>query len=300
MNRQLPRSASGSGVRAGHHRGALQPRVIGRAESLPGRSWFGVLVERGEVACHGADGPETISAPAVAWRPWSSAAHARLSPGAVASYIVVGDGALSNAIGHKPESEDVRDVAERPLTAALSPSDEVMETLRACFSAILREASARRGASATLIEAYLHILMIELWRMRRDHDSDVGGNSPSQRIFNQFTALVEQRFRERWTVSRYADVLGLSRDRLGDVCRRVRGRSPKEIVDRRTEREARLLLEGSTNSVEQIAALLGFQSAAQFGRFYRRMAGEAPGAARRRLNAWDGPEAGPAPLHDWP
>jgi AraC family transcriptional activator of pobA len=259
-----------------------------------------VLVERGEVECHGADGPETVATPAIAWRPWSTAAHARLSPGAVASYIVVGASALSNAIGHKPESEDVRDVAERPLTAVLEPSGEVMETFRACFSAILREASALQGASGTLIEAYLRILMIELWRTRRDRGSTVQRSSPSQRIFNQFTALVEQRFRDRWTVTMYADVLGLSRDRLGDVCRRVRGRSPKEIVDRRTEREARLLLETSTNSIEQIAALLGFQSAAQFGRFYRRMAGEAPGAARRRMSAWDAPEAGAAPLHDWP
>lgn len=296
------RSASVPNVRAGRHRGALQPRVIGRAESLSGPSWLGLLIERGEITCRAAGAEERIAAPAVAWRPWGRGARAEIAPGAVVSYILVGNSALSNAIGHKPEAEDVRDLVDGPVTLLAGSAGTVMETLGTCFAAILREASTARGASGTLIEAYLRILVIELWRTQGGREASLERNSPSQRIFSQFTALVEQRFRERWTVSRYAETLGLSRDRLGDVCRRVRGRSPKDLVDRRTAREARLLLETSNNSIEQIAGLLGFQSAAQFGRFVHRMSGEPPGAVRRKAMQRGGTEPGAesASLHDWP
>jgi AraC family transcriptional activator of pobA len=112
--------------------------------------------------------------------------------------------------------------------------------------------------------------------------------------------LVERHFRDRWTVARYAAALGVSRDRLGDICRRIRGRSPSDLIAARVAGEARLLLANSTNSVEQIAALLGFHGAANFNRFFRRATGEPPGRyrARQARGAPDGPA--PRRPYEWP
>ncbi|MDU8944673.1 helix-turn-helix transcriptional regulator [Ovoidimarina sediminis] len=293
-------------IRAGTHEGRLQARVIGRAESLPGPSWLLLLLLEGEAEFTGPGPSEKAQAPALLWRPWIPGHGVRLSPGTVAAHIVAGANAIANAIGHKPESQDVRELLNHAVTTTLDPATPIHETARACFIAVHRETREGGIAAATMIEAYLRILVVEIWRSHRaEGDTNSAGtyrSAPSQRIFNQFTALVEQHFRDRWTVERYAEALGLSRDRLGDVCQRTRGRSPKTIIDRRTLREAQLLLETSTSSVEQIAGRLGFQTASQFNRFFRRLAGQPPGRARRSQGGHDGmtTEIESAPLHDWP
>ena len=296
-----PLRSQAARLRAGVHKGALRARVIGRAERLAGASWLAILVEKGDVTLHTPEGVSAIRAPAVIWRPWGQGGMAQLSPGAVAAHLLVGSTALFNAIGHKPESEDIRSLANGRVTMTLHGQEAALATFRTCFEAIHRESLDDKGAAGTLIEAYLHILLIELWRSERHRAMESVARSPSQRVFDRFRGLVEQHFRDRWTVERYAETLGLSRDRLGDICVRVRGRAPKTIIDRRTEVEARLLLQNSTNSIEQIAGMLGFQSAAQFNRFFRRMAGLPPGRLRRELSR-RAPEdtAEGAALYEWP
>ncbi|WP_160763188.1 helix-turn-helix domain-containing protein [Kangsaoukella pontilimi] len=290
-----------AGLRAGIHRGALRSHVIGRAERLSGTSWLSLLIEKGDAEIRLRDVVTAIRAPAIVWWPWEQGAMAQLSPGAVGAHLLIGSTALFNAIGHKPESEDIRAMVNRRVTMPLSDDPEVLATFRGCFDAIHRESLDDRGAAGTLIEAYLHIVLIELWRSQRRSAEEISANSPSQRVFDQFRAMVEQHYRERWTVERYAASLGLSRDRLGDICMRVRGRTPKTIIDRRSEVEARLLLTNSTNSIEQIAGMLGFQSAAQFNRFFRRMTGTPPGRLRRAVSlssADTQPES--VALYEWP
>lgn len=291
-------------IRSGRHEGRLQARVIGRAESLSGPSWMLLLLQEGEAAITGPDATEKLEAPAVLWRQWGLGQKVRLAPGTVAAHVVAGSNTIANAIGHKPESQDLRELMDHDVTVQLDRTSPAFNTARACFDAVHRETEAGGPAATTLIEAYLRILVVEIWRSQRTEDRVTpSGNAPSQRIFNQFTTLVELHFRNRWTVERYASAMGLSRDRLGDICQRIRGRGPKEIIDRRTLREARLLLETSTSSVEQIAGRLGFQSAAQFNRFFRRLAGLPPGRARRAAGR-DDIEAVTATestqLHDWP
>ena len=290
-------------IRTGLHEGRLQPTVIGRAESLPGPSWMLLFLQDGQAAFTGPGAGDTADGPALLWRPWKPGHSVWLAPGSQATHIVAGANAIANAIGHRPESQDIREMLEHGVTTTLDPASPVHATARTCFNAVHRESRSGGIAAATLIEAYLRILVVEIWRSRSAEDRPAPSrNAPSQRIFNQFTALVELHFRDRWTVERYAHALGLSRDRLGDVCRRIRGRSPKEILDRRTLREARLLLETSTNSAEQIAGRLGFQTGAQFNRFFHRLAGQPPGRARRAFgqDANGTAERESAPLHDWP
>ena len=112
---------------------------------------------------------------------------------------------------------------------------------------------------------------------------------------------MERHFRDRWTVGDYARTLGVTRDRLGDMCRRVRGLGPKDIIDRRVMLEARLLLETSGRSVNEIAGTLGFASSAQFNRFFSHHADQPPG--RYRAAYHEGAELGvsdPARPFDWP
>ncbi|WP_439122306.1 helix-turn-helix domain-containing protein [Marivita sp.] len=286
-------------VRAGALTGDLRSRIVGLAESLRGPSWCAILLEDGGAVLAGEDA--RIEAPVLAWRPWQETSRLRFDAGAVGTYVLLSASALGNTIGHLPEARDLRDVADHKLTVPLSAGSETRFALRTAFGGIRRELEEDAVAAHVVVEAYLRVILIELLRAAPSYSGGPQGASPSHRSFTRFSTLVERHFRDRWSVSLYAETLGLTRDRLGDMCRRVRGLGPKDIIDRRVMIEARLLLETSGRSVNEIATALGFGSAAQFSRYFVRHAGQPPGSYR--VAFLKGLEAGvsdPARPFDWP
>lgn len=290
-------------MRASRLDGDLRARIVGLAESLPGPSWIAILIEDGgRCVFQSQSGDPVVSGPALVWRPWHETYRVVFTPGSIGTYVIVGATALANAIGHMPESRDLRDVADRPVSLALPRSGEAYVAMSHCFSGIHREVHTKGPASRAVVDSYLRIVLVELMRTGATALAGTEQMSPSQRIFNRFSGLVELHYSDRWNVADYAAALGVSRDRLGDICRRVRGIGPKELVDRRVALEARLHLENSANSIQQIAGLLGFQSPAQFNRFFKRTVGSPPGWFRS-MQTLTGDNAHTVPFahhHDWP
>lgn len=290
---------SAATVRAGRLGGELRPRVFGMADSLRGPSWFALLLTSG--AAELAVDEVAVSGPALIWRPWKRDARATFQAGAEGHYALIGPTALASAVGHMPVSRDLLELSNRSVAAPLDQGSEALQTLSAAFASVHRELVSERATAHAVVDAYLRIILVEVYRAEQAHSATRERASPSHRLFADFGTLVEAHFRERWTVNDYARALGLSRDRLGDICRRVRGFGPKEVVDRRVELEARLQLEGSSNSIQQIAELLGFSSTAQFNRFFSRVVGSPPGAYRKAFleGAQDGLSARRR-SYEWP
>ena len=280
--------------------GGLWPVVLGRADSLPVRSRAALLLEEGAARLETADGGRDITGPALAWISWPEDARIVVAPGSVGSLMVVGVTTLLNAIGHTPEAAELRGFAERDMLLALADRPQLRRRLEAGIGAILDERAGAAAAARTIIESHLRIMLVRLWRAQ-----DVAGHagnprSPAEQLFNRFSGLLEEHYRDHWTVQDYARVLGVSRDRLGDICRRIDGRSPKDLCAARLAMEARMLLERSTHSVEQIAGLLGFATSSQFSRFFSRAAGLPPGRFRAELPRRRREAEDAGALHAWP
>jgi AraC family transcriptional activator of pobA len=288
-------------IRAEPIESALRSRIIGRADAVLGTSWRAVHLRRGEVEVLSPAGATLLVGPAVAWLPWSDGMRLRIAAGSVGVHVLAGQAAVTNAIGYKAESADLRIVAGRPILAPLSGEGRTADVVGQCFEGMLAEVRGQGTSAMTVIEALLRILLISLWRMQGARVESTAATSSSRQLATRFNTLLEAHFRERWTVQRFAQALGISADRLTDLCRRTRGLSPKEIIDARTAIEARLLLEGSTASIDQIAHELGFDSAAHFNRFFRRAAGIPPGRYRQAVRNAP-PVAQPAgrALYEWP
>lgn len=287
-------------LRGNRFAGGLRPTVVGRAEALAGRSLAVLLLEDG--AADLATEAQTIrlAGPVLTWLPWAEDGRMTIAPGAVGAYLVIGAATLRNAIGHLAESVELRALSDRRLSLSLAKRRDLLDQLRTSFAVILDEEAHAATAARTIIEAHLQILLVRVWRA---YDVALGTDhprSPAERIFNRFNGLVELHFRDRWPVLAYAAALNLSRDRLGDICRRVGGRSPKEIVSTRLAVEARLLLQQSTHSVEEIAGILGFASASHFSHFFVRMAGQPPGRYRQDQSARAPLGAQDAEIYSWP
>ena len=99
--------------------------------------------------------------------------------------------------------------------------------------------------------------------------------------------LIDQGFRQRWPVEHYARELGVSAGQLGRICRQAIGQSPLDAINLRVLHEAQRELVYASLSVKQIAAELGFDDEAYFGRFFKKHTGLKPtefrDKARRHL-----------------
>ena len=104
----------------------------------------------------------------------------------------------------------------------------------------------------------------------------IGGNSRSKELYHQFLTTVEQYFQHYADVAFYAEQLNVSPRYLGQVTRRVSGRSPKAIIDDRIIAEVTTMLTVPHCPLKEVAQRLGFSSQAHLSRFFKKRKGVSP------------------------
>lgn len=144
----------------------------------------------------------------------------------------------------------------------------------------------RRGPSADAVTMATLALLLALVDEAATTDQARAG-PPDRRLalVRRFTALVEVRFREQWSVSRYAAELGTTPQTLTRACRTVLGKPPGDIALDRLLREGMRALTFTAAGVAQIAQDLGFADPAYFSRMFKARAGLQPSRFRRE-RAW--------------
>lgn len=103
-------------------------------------------------------------------------------------------------------------------------------------------------------------------------------------LYNDFVHSVQQHHRHNSDVAYYADRLNVSSAYLGQVCRRIAGRSPKTIIDDCIVADIENQLLTTSQSIQQIALALGFSSQAHLSRFFRKLVGQTPSEYRTNKN----------------
>ena len=282
--------------------GALQNIAIGRAGLFDGPAWRAVFIEQGRAELDLITTRMNLTGPCLIWVPWVPDYRLRIFAGASGSHILLNLHAIESAVGRGEESEELRALADRTNQLALHDNDRMRGIAQECFDGILHEAHSDAASSFAVIEARLRILLICLWRDLGQPESMAAPSAQGQRIIRDFRNVVEQHFRERCKVKDCAAAIGVSRDRLNDVCQRQLDKSPSTIINERICIEARQLLESSPLTIEQVSGRLGFQSAAQFNRFFKVQTGMPPGRYRSNmLRRNRGPQVSAAQtLYDWP
>jgi hydroxymethylpyrimidine/phosphomethylpyrimidine kinase len=98
----------------------------------------------------------------------------------------------------------------------------------------------------------------------------------SGELYNQFLDAVERFYYRYADVAFYAEQLNVSSPYLGQVTRRIAGRSPKTIIDERITSEIVSLLTTTVYPLKEIAHRLGFSSQAHLSRFFKKQKGISP------------------------
>lgn len=163
----------------------------------------------------------------------------------------------------------------------LSLSEPEAATLQHCMEHLEAEFGAMAPARHEMLRAYLQILVLTISRLvSARQPAATGTPTPVQQQFDQ---LIEQHYRRTMRVAEYADMLALTPGHLNDLIKSASGQTASARIAERVVLEAKRLLAHSDQQVAQIAAELGFDDPAYFGRFFRRNTGKTPGQFRAAI-----------------
>ncbi len=281
---------------------ALHDRVFSLGIAASQQSWRGVLLTSGAGTLTSDFAEMDFGSPSLVWSPWNRDHSLRVGAGGVGMQFSITADILAKAIGYNAESSEMRLLSERQLVVPIGGDDEAMADASHAFEVIEREAKRQRAGSTTMIEACVRTVLVLLWRFSAESEDLKGSMARSALVLQHFRQLVEANFRDRWPVNQYARTIGISADRLHAICTQKLGRPPKRLVQERVIHEARMMLENSTLSVEQIAARLGYRDNAHFSRSFKQWTGHPPASYRRHLQdrGAEKTEIEIASYADWP
>lgn len=184
---------------------------------------------------------------------------------------------------------------QRPAVLELPQDSRHAQVLAPLFEAIGREQQHADGGMRAGM-ALLAALFVQVARVAASASGAVHSTrSRKAAQIERLRTLLDERFRERLPVKGYAQALGITLGQLTRLTRELLGMSAQELVNARVVHEAQRELVYSSLSVKQIAATLGFEDEAYFGRFFKKQTGQRPTdfrvQARRQLAAQslDGP-----------
>ena len=148
------------------------------------------------------------------------------------------------------------------------------ERLVQTIQALQLEWSTDQPGKNLAIESLIRMTLILIGRLSSKGNTGNQIGNDELYLFNRFSDLIEQHFKEHWPLPRYTRELGISETRLHQLCQNIAGQPPKRLIQDRAIQEAKLLLTLTDQSIRQICFELGFSDPAYFSRYFKRLTGD--------------------------
>lgn len=127
----------------------------------------------------------------------------------------------------------------------------------------------------------LRVILLHIEHSRRLSHSGVENDAFP--LYTRFVNCLEMHFQERRSVERYARELSVTPKLLNEACKSATQNTVKNLIDAKTIIEAERLLNDTELNIKIISSQLGFEDATNFGKFFRKKTGIAPGTFRTKL-----------------
>ncbi|MEQ8711835.1 MAG: AraC family transcriptional regulator [Cyclobacteriaceae bacterium] len=160
-------------------------------------------------------------------------------------------------------------------------TDAQLEIMRHYFTLIEKEYANAPNNQRDQILAYLIKALILQAIRANDGSNKLTKNTEYNNLYREFLEALEEHFKEKHTLSEYADLLNVNDKRLSRACKAITNVTPGKIIQRRLDYEAKRLLYYTTNNVKEIGYHLGFKDPAHFNKFFKNINGYNPGALRK-------------------
>jgi AraC-like DNA-binding protein len=163
----------------------------------------------------------------------------------------------------------------QPLLSAIPQPAFFADLLRYAYG----EYEAHQLNRTDVFLSFVHIVLEAASRLY--HEQQIGPDRYLYDRLRQFEELVEQQFLSVREVSAYADQMNLTPNYLNHICRKLIGKTASQLWQERLLIEAKRLLTHTTESVKEIAFLLGFSDPSYFVRFFKKHTAQTPAEFRQ-------------------
>lgn len=161
-------------------------------------------------------------------------------------------------------------------------TEEQITTVEHYFWLIEKEYQNPTNAQRDQILAYLIKALILQAIRANDGRNQLTKNAEYENLYKEFLESLEEHFKEKHTLSEYAELLNVNEKRLSRACQSITNITPGKIIQRRLDYEAKRLLYYTSNNVKEIGYHLGFKDPAHFNKFFKNINGYNPGAVRKQ------------------
>jgi len=101
--------------------------------------------------------------------------------------------------------------------------------------------------------------------------------------FHQFRELINENFKTRLSVSKYANILNITPTHLNRICKNTLNTSASDLIHERTIIEAKRLLIYTSMTISEISYELGYKEPAHFSKFFSLKTAKTPSSFRKNL-----------------
>lgn len=260
----------------------IRSALTSAAFTLHGARSYFIFLDSGTGVLETQEETIPIGAHSVIWTPPSHSVSLRVDAGSRGGLLRIPETLLGRALPRGATATYVRHaIANRMVLPAVEAAR--LAKLRALFEEVEQELYTNSAGAETVVEYCLSLLLIQIWRS--SNPSPVRQDLLPRQIVHDFFSLVELYMHSHWPISRYAEQLGVSKDRLNAAVRRSIGNTPHGYIQDRLIEETKKLLINSDLQVAEIAYRLGFNDAAYFNRFFQRHVKTTPGRFRNDVLA---------------
>jgi len=218
---------------------------------------------------------EVTHAPAVICTPGNIVHGFMFMPETEGWVVTVSEATLTSSVD--PRLRDlINPFLDGPMVLPMTDKTDVAIRLEAMLEALHEEFKWPATGREAVLEWTLQIILVTVLRHAEGKSREATQQSTYRDLFDRFRKMLEDRYKEHWTVEDYANSLGTTAAQLNRACRSVADKATGVFIQDRLALEAQRLLIYTNATASMIAFELGFKDPAYFARFFKRRTLKAP------------------------
>ena len=158
----------------------------------------------------------------------------------------------------------------------LIPEESDLDGLNAVWNNIKLELGSKDELQLEMLQMMLKRLLILTTRIYKRQEDYVFEDEQQLDIIREFNFLVEMHFKQKHSVSEYAELLNKSPKTLSNLFGKASSKSPLQFIQDRLMLEARRQLRYTDVPISEVGYDIGFNDIQSFSRFFRKNEGRSP------------------------